>query len=335
MKIAVDIMGGDNAPQAVLDGCRLALPEMPESVRLLLYGDGTVIRDAFPENDPLRARIEIVPTTEVVSCEESPTAAVRKKKDSSLVRAIADVSAGQADCIVSAGSTGALLTGATLIIRRQSKVKRPALAALLPSATGCVMLIDSGANTDCKPQYLPQFAVMGTAYMRGVMGVSTPRVGLLSNGQEREKGNELTKAAYPLLEQTPVNFVGSCEARDVLSGQFDVVVCDGFDGNIVLKGAEGVVSLTIGMLKQSLYGSVRGKLGALIAKPAFSALKKKLDYAEYGGAPLLGVSGGVIKAHGSSSAKAFKYAILQAYRLIDANVIGIVGETIAALPEMD
>lgn len=200
---------------------------------------------------------------------------------------------------VSAGSTGALLTAATLIIRRIDGVKRPALAPLLPTVQGNgVLLIDSGANTDCKPVYLQQFALMGAAYMHSVQGIENPRIGLLNNGTEAEKGSELTKATHALLLETPVNFAGNCEARDALSGDVDVIVADGFAGNVLLKGIEGTVASMLTLLKQNLYATLRTKAGAALAKPAFRALKHKLDYAEHGGAPLLGVKGGVIKAHG-------------------------------------
>lgn len=336
MIIAIDAMGGDYAPRAVLEGCALALKELPDTVQLNLFGDAAKINELMKELNIPQTRVTVTATTEVVNCDESPTMAIRKKKDSSLVRAISAVAAGEADCVLSAGSTGALLTGATLIIKRQKNVKRPALATVMPTAKqGAVMLIDCGANTDSKPQYLQQFALMGTAYMQKLMNVAAPRVGLLNNGAESEKGNELTKTTYPLLAGMDIRFAGNCEARDVLSGDFDVVVCDGFDGNIVLKGTEGAAAFMMSMLKEKLLGSFRGKIGAAIAKPAFRSLKRTLDYTEYGGAPLLGVAGGVIKAHGSSNGKAFSCAIRQAYRLIDTEVIRLVGESIAAMPDED
>lgn len=335
MRIAIDVMGGDNAPEAVLEGCFAVLPELHADTQLVLFGDGAAIASALEQHAQWKTRVSIVPTTEVIGCDEQPTLALRKKKDSSMVRALESVASGENGCIVSAGSSGALLAGATLIVKRQKGVKRPALAVVLPTENGCTLLVDCGANTDCKPQYLQQFAVMGRAYMEGVMGVKNPRVGLLSNGAEAEKGNELTKAAHALLKETPVNFTGNCEARDVLSGEFDVVVADGFDGNAVLKSIEGTAGLMMKLLKSYLMESPLSKLGAALAKPAFRRLKRKLDYSEYGGAPLLGVSGGVIKAHGSSNAKAFRCAILQAERLIDGNVLQIVGDTIAALPVED
>ena len=331
MRIAIDAMGGDHAPQAVFEGVKLVLPELNKDVELALYGDETIIKDglaALGVNDP---RVSIVHTTEVIGCDEQPTLAIRKKKDSSMVRAVEAVALGEADCVLSAGSTGALLTGATLIIKRLKGVKRPALATMMPTPDSCVLLLDCGANTDCKSDYLVQFALMGSAYMKSVVGVKEPRVGLLNNGAEEEKGNELTKETHQLLKTAPVHFTGNCEGRDVLGGDFDVVVCDGFDGNIVLKGTEGAAGLIMDLLKQALMSSFRTKIGAAICKPAFKMLKKKLDYTEYGGAPLLGVNGGVIKAHGSSNGKSFRSAILQGVKLVSSDVTHLLGEEIAQL----
>jgi len=324
-------MGGDFAPQAVLEGVKLVLPELTKDAEIILYGDEAALQKGLAGLGVSDARIRLVATTEVIGFDEQPTLAIRKKKDSSMVRAIESVANGEADCVLSAGSTGALLTGATLIIKRLKGVKRPALATVLPTLDSCALLLDCGANTDCKSDYLIQFAIMGSAYMKSVFGVEHPRVGLLNNGTEEEKGNELTKEAHALLKTAPVRFTGNCEARDVLGGEFDVVVCDGFDGNIVLKGTEGTASLMMNLLKRSLMMNFRTKMGALLCKPAFKQLKKKLDYTEYGGAPLLGVNGGVIKAHGSSNAKAFRSAILQGVRLISSNATALLGEQIAQL----
>lgn len=332
MKLAVDVMGGDYAPDAILDGCKRFLEsDLFTDARLILFGEGSAL-NAFAESNPaFLSRIQLVLTTEVIGFDESPTAAYKKKKDSSLVRAFEAVKAGEADCVVSAGSTGALLTGATLTLRRQKGVKRPAIATLLPAMTGgCVLLLDCGANTDCKPGYLQQFAVMGKAYMERVAGIDNPRIALLSNGTEAEKGNALTKDVHERLSSMEgICFVGNAEARDLMSGNFDVLVCDGFDGNVLLKGFEGAAKVILGLLKESLYGSVRGKIGGLIAKPAFSAVKKKLDYKEYGGAPLLGVNGGVIKAHGSSDGKAIFNALRQAHTWVKSDLILAIGEAIA------
>ncbi len=335
MKIAIDVFGSDDAPRAELDGCAAALAKFSD-IELVLFGDETVIRDGLIERGADVSRVSIVHAPERISCDDAPTVAIKRKKESSLVKALQCVKEGGADCIVSAGSTGALLAGATLIVRRISGVKRPALAPVMPTETGgCIMLIDCGANADCKPSYLMQFAVMADAYMRDVMGIANPRVGLLSNGAEEEKGNELTKAAHMLLKQTPVNFVGNCEARDILSGKFDVLVCDGFTGNVVLKYTEGLASTLMSMLKAQLMSGARTKLGAALAMPAFRAFKKQMDYTEYGGAPLLGIDGGVIKAHGSSDGKAYCAAIDQARRFVSAEVVDVIARGIAKLPEVE
>ena len=334
IRIALDVMGGDNCPAAAIEGAVRATKTM-EDIELILCGKEAQIKAELDKLGADTERISILDAQEEIDCHEQPTAAIRRR-ETSMVKALNLVAKGEADAVVSSGSTGALLAGATLIVKRIKGVKRPALSPLLPTVKGgWIMLIDCGANTDCKPQYLQQFALMGAAYMEKVMGVKNPRIGLLNNGAEAEKGNELTKAVYPLLQNTPVNFAGNCEARETLSGDFDVVVADGFDGNVLLKSIEGTASVMMSLLKDALFSSVRTKIGAALAKPAFRALKRSLDYTEAGGAPLLGVRGGVIKAHGSSNAKAFCHAILQAERLIRGNVAQIIADSVAALPEED
>ena len=336
MKIAVDVFGGDNAPQATIEGSLQALQRFAD-VELLLFGDEETMRQAlsaYPQAE--QSRITLRHCTQVISCEESPTAAIRTKKDSSMVKGLEAVRDGEAVCLVSAGSTGALLAGATLIVRRLKGVKRPALGMAIPNQKGgATLLMDCGANTDCKPSYLMQFAVMASAYMEGVLGVQEPRIGLLNNGAEAEKGNALTKAAYPLLAGAPIHFAGNCEAREILSGDFDGVICDGFDGNVVLKYTEGLAEVLMQMLKRELLADTRSKLGAALAKPAFRRFKRIMDYTEYGGAPLLGVAGGVIKAHGSSNAKAICAAIGQARQFAKADVLGAMAQGIAKLPEIE
>ena len=334
MKLAIDVMGGDNAPASVLDGC-LAFLKDPEAegVTLRLFGEQKVLEDFLAAHPETAARFETVYTTETIDMGEHPTEAIRKKKDSSLVKALEAVRDHEAECFVSAGSTGAVLTGATLIVRRHKGIKRPALATMIPTVTGgCTEIIDCGANTDCKPGYLVQFALMGAAYLEAVEGVKNPRVGLLCNGTEEEKGNSLAKEAHQRLKATEgVNFIGNVEARDLTSGAVDVLVCDGFDGNVMLKTTEGVAKWIATMLKRSLMESTRGKLAGLIGKPAFNSLKKRLDYTEYGGAPLLGINGGIIKGHGSSDAKSVKVCLLQAPRLVRGGVtekIGAFAETL-------
>lgn len=322
MKFIIDAFGGDHSPNAVIDGCIAALNSF-DDFSIVLTGDEPTIVKLLDSHDGEfdRTRVEILDAPEVITCDEQPTAAIRAKKNSSIVVGLNAVKDG-ADCFISAGSSGAILAGATLIVRRIPGIKRPALAPILPTLKGPLMLIDCGANVDCKPDYLHQFAIMGSAYMKGVFGIAKPRIGLINNGVEHGKGNELTKAAYELINADDgINFCGNCEARDVLTGNFDVLVCDGFVGNAILKSIEGTAASFFSMLKEELMEKRRTKLGAVICKPAFRALKKKLDYSEYGGAPLLGINGGIIKAHGSSNAKAIAAAIKQARNFCLGNVL--------------
>lgn len=325
MKIAIDVFGGDNSPGAVLDGCGSALKKYSD-IELILVGDEGIINEAITGRSEFSGRTEILHAPDVISCDEQPTQAIKRKKESSLVRALECVANKSADAFISAGSSGAVLAGATLIVRRISGIKRPALAPVIPTEKTPVLLIDCGANADAKPEYLQQFAMMGSAYMHGVLGVENPRVGLINNGAEAEKGNMLTKEAYSLLTNAPVNFVGNCEARDILSGSYDVLVCDGFVGNVVLKYTEGLASSLMHMIKAELTSGFTSKIGAMLCKKSFKRFKKRMDYTEYGGAPLLGINGCIIKAHGSSDAKAFESAIMQARNYI----IGNVTESIAA-----
>ena len=320
MRIIVDVLGGDNSPNAVILGAVNAL-EAADDFSIILSGDEWTIKEQLQVIGYVGDRITVLHAPEEISCNESPTVAIKRKKESSLVKALRAVADGEAEAIVSAGSTGAVLAGATLIVKRIKGILRPGLAPILPSEKGPFMLIDCGANVDCKPEYLQQFAIMGSAYMSKVMGIENPRVGLINNGAESKKGNELTKATYSILEETPgINFVGNAEAREIMTGAFDVLVCDGFVGNVVLKYTEGLAMSLVNMLKVELMGDTRSKLGAAISKPAYRRFKKRMDYTEYGGAPLLGINGGIIKAHGSSDAKAIKMAILQAREYLVGNV---------------
>lgn len=328
MKIIVDAMGGDNAPHAIVDGCVQALADMP-ALELILTGRRNVIEAELAKHDYDAARINIVDATEVIDMAEPPVEAIRYKKDSSLVKGLRLLQAGEAGAFITAGSTGATIAGATLIVKRLPNVKRPALAPLLPTRKGKVLLIDCGANAECRPSFLAQFALMGSIYMQKMEGVKSPRVGLVNNGAEAEKGTELTKAAYKLIEGMPVNFKGNAEGRDLVSGDFDVLVTDGFTGNIILKFMEGMAGVLMGMLKDELSSTFRAKLGAALAMPAFRSFKKKMDYTEYGGALMLGVNGGVIKAHGSSNAKAIKSTLRQAAGFIQADVVGVIKEEIS------
>lgn len=328
MKVILDAMGGDNAPNAVVEGCILALKEMPD-LYVTLTGREDAIAYELAKHQFDSGRINIVNATEVIDMAEPPVDAIRHKRDSSLVKGLRLTGEGQGDVFITAGSTGAAIAGATLIVKRLPGVKRPALAPLLPTKTGSVLLIDAGANADCRPSYLAQFALMGSIYMRNVMGVKSPRVGLINNGAEAGKGNELTKAAYKLIERMPVLFAGNAEGRDLVSGEFDVLVCDGFTGNVVLKFMEGLAGVLLGMLKKELESSFITKLGAALSMPAYRNLKKTMDYTEYGGALMLGVNGGVVKAHGSSNSKAILSTLRQAAGFIKGNVVNVIKQEIS------
>lgn len=319
MRIALDGYGGDYSPSEVVKGAIAALEEDKE-IEILLTGKKDALT-ALAGGD-FGGRLVIKDAPDVITCEEAPTLAIRTKKESSLVVALDAVAAGEADGLVSAGSTGAVLIGATLKIGRVRGVERPALAPALPTVKGGnVILCDCGANVDCRPSYLVGFALMASAYQRGVYGVENPRVGLLNNGAESTKGNAFSVEAHNLLAAFPaVNFVGNVEARDILSGDVDVVVADGFDGNIALKSAEGTANAVFTLLKEGIYSSARAKVGALLLKPVFKSLKKKLDYNEHGGAAFLGLKKPVVKAHGSSKAKSICGAILQVRDMIAGGV---------------
>lgn len=325
--IAIDAFGGDHAPGQIVEGALLALKEYND-LKVLLAGREEELRSELAKHTYDKERLEILPAQEVITCEEAPVMAVRRKRDSSLVVACNAVAQGQAQAIVSAGSTGAFLAAGTFIVKRIGKVKRPGLAPLLPTlGNNPVLLIDCGANVDCTPGNLVQFALMGSTYMKNVLGVENPRIGLLNNGAEEEKGCALTKEVYGRLKELPeVCFAGNCEGRDILSGDFDVVVADGFTGNIALKSMEGTAELIMSILKKELYATTRTKLGALLAKPALKSVKKTMDYNEVGGALLLGVKGCMVKAHGSSKAYAFFNAIGQAYRMIEGKVVETIEE---------
>jgi glycerol-3-phosphate acyltransferase PlsX len=331
MRIAIDAHGGDHAPDEIIKGCALALEKYPD-VELIIAGDRQIVNNALHSLGADCSRTEVRHATQVIEMAESPVAAIKAKKDSSLVKALQAVAKGDAHAFVSAGNTGAVLAGATMIVRRISGVRRPALAPMIPTSKGTpVMLIDCGANVECKPDYLAQFGVIGSIYMSRVLGVEYPRVGLINNGLEAEKGNELTKAAYKLLENMPINFVGNIEAREINAGAVDIAVCDGFVGNVVLKLSEGLAGALFSMMKEEFTSGFRTKLGALLLKPAFKRIKMKMDYTEYGGALFLGVNGGVIKAHGSSNAKAIAAAINQAREMVLSDVVGLIRGGISEL----
>lgn len=319
-KIAVDAMGGDDAPKAMVDGALWAL-KSNSSIFLYLVGDEVQINDILKNNTYDKNRIEVVHTDEVITNHESPVLAIRRKKNSSMVVALNMVKEKKAEAIVSAGSTGAVLAGGTLIVGRIKGIERPALGSLLPTEKGMTLLIDCGANVDSKPHFLQQFAKMGSVYYESIMDQPNPSVGLVNNGSEDKKGNSLTKETFKLLKDDPyLNFIGNVEGRDIPEGMADVVVCDGFVGNVILKLYEGLAGSLMSMIKEAIMSTFVSKIGGLLIKGSMKGMKKKMDYTEYGGAPLLGLEGLVVKSHGSSNAKAFKNAILQCKTFADKKV---------------
>ena len=330
MKIFVDAMGGDLAPQAPVEGAIEALRRYPQ-IEVVLAGVIPEIEKYLVNCDDVRSRIELLDAPEVITNEESPVMGVRRKVNSATVKGMLALRDKQVDGFVSAGSTGAVLAGGMFRLGRIPGVERPALAPLMPNGRGHFLLIDCGANVDCKPEYLVQFGVMGDAYMRGVMGMENPRVGLVNIGAESEKGNALVKATYPLMEEAPYNFVGNVEARDITGDVADIMVTDGFCGNLILKFMEGLAGTLMGIIKNEIMGDFQSKIGGLLAKPAFKRVKKMMDYTEVGGAPLLGVQGAVVKAHGSSNPHAFSCAIGQLIKMIDGNVVQIIEKGVASL----
>ena len=330
MRIFLDAMGGDNAPQAPVAGAIEALRRFPE-IEIELAGVLSQLEPLLTDCDDVRSRITLVDAPEVITNHESPVMGVRTKKQSATVIGMLKLRNKEVDGFVSAGSTGAVLAGGMFRLGRIPGVERPALAPLMPNGKGHFLLIDSGANVDCKAEYLQVFGVMGDAYMKGVMGMKEPRVGLINIGAESEKGNALVKATYPLMEQAPYRFVGNVEARDITGDVADVLVADGFTGNVVLKFMEGMAGTLMGIIKQEMMGDTRSKIGALLAKPAFRRVKKAMDYTEVGGAPLLGVQGAVVKAHGSSNGHAMACAIGQCIKMIDGHVVDIIAKGVSAL----
>ena len=333
--IALDAMGGDNAPEAIVAGGVMALRQFSD-IRLLLAGPEARLSALLSQAEDVRDRVELLPADEVIGMDEPPMLAVRKKVNSSLVRAMTAVRDGRAGAVVSAGSTGAVLAGGMLRIGRIPGIERPALAPVMPGYRKSFLLIDCGANVDCQPKYLLQFGLMGAVYMKNVMGVEDPAVGLVNIGVEEEKGNKLAKEAYQLMKaQTSYRFAGNCEARDVSSGAFDVVVTDGFVGNVILKHTEGVVGTVMGMLKRRMMESEDTQKGAALAKPAFDAFKRDMDYNAVGGAPMLGVQGAVVKAHGSSGDVAIMNAVRQARIMLEGDVVGRISAGLAGLGEQE
>lgn len=309
--VALDAMGGDYAPVETVKGAIEAVKENPD-IKVILVGKEEEINSELARYTYEKDNIEVVNATEVIDMGEVPTKAVREKKDSSLVVAMRLVRDEKADAVVSAGSTGAILVGGQLVVGRIKGIKRPALAPFLPSEKGFSLLIDCGANVDARPEHLVQFAQMGTVYFENVMGKKNPTVGIVNIGTEEEKGNQLVKETYPMLRDCKgINFIGSVEAREIAKGGTDILVCEAFVGNVILKFFEGVALTFLGCIKKGLMASLRTKLGALMIKPALKGLLKTFDVSSQGGAPLLGLKGLVVKAHGNSKSSEIKTAIGQ------------------------
>lgn len=320
MKIGIDAFGGDNAPEAVILGVKDALKHIEST--LVLYGDESEIFKTLTKHKVNVEKIEVVHTTQIVTGEDKPVQAVKKKKDSSMMKGLIDLRKDELDAFLSAGNTGALLAGGLLKVGRIHGVDRPALVIPYPTTTGMAVLADAGANAECKSRNLKEFSIMGNIFAKAILDIENPRVGLVNVGDEKGKGTQLVKDAYDeISELEGINFIGNIEGRDIPLGGADVIVCDGFTGNVILKVSEGVAKSFSMTIKNIFLKNIATKVSALIVKNGFSEMKKRMDYSEYGGAPLLGIKKLVVKAHGSSNPKAFKNAIIYAEKALDNKVV--------------
>ncbi|HAN44024.1 MAG TPA: phosphate acyltransferase PlsX [Ruminococcaceae bacterium] len=333
MKIIVDAFGGDHAPAEILKGCEQAVSEY--GVNIILTGDENIIREVSQKENISLSNIEIVHAEQAMPVEAEPAEIMKSYKDCSMAKGLRLLSEGAGDAFVSAGSTGALLVGGTMIVKRIKGIKRPALATVIPASNGRYMLLDCGANSECRPEMLVQFAIMGSAYMQRLMNVQSPRVGLINIGAEETKGLALQVEAHAMLKAAPVNFVGNVEPRSLPLGEVDVAVADGFTGNVVLKLTEGLGKMFNNQLKGIFYKNIGTKFAAIIVSNGLKLFKKQMDYKEYGGAPLLGLAKPVIKAHGSSDARAIKNAIRQAVGVVKNDVISQIQLSISEMKAQD
>jgi glycerol-3-phosphate acyltransferase PlsX len=338
MRIAVDVMGGDHGCGVVVEGARMALRAYPKIAKLYLVGRGEEIDSVLSRRHQVDSRLEVVHASEVLTMEDKPLVGLRKKRDCSIARAVELLKQGQADALISPGNTGAVVTAATIKLRPLEGVERPAIFAVIPAPENDFVLVDAGANVECRPLHLLQFAIMGNVYSREILGYPRPRVGLLSVGTEDVKGNELTQETFKLCKQVDLNFLGNVEGHDLFSDGVDVVVCDGFVGNIVLKTCESLASSMFRWLRSELTKNPKRQLGALLAKGAFRTIKQRVDPEAHGGAPLLGLNGNVIIAHGSSRERAITNAIGQAVKTVQHRInetisreIGLASERLRGL----
>ena len=316
--VAVDAMGGDHGPGVIIEGSIQAARKW--GTKIVLVGDTDTVQAELAEHDCTGLSITVEHASEVVGMHDSASDAIRKKKDSSIRVAFELVKSGRADAVVSAGNSGATMAAGMFVLKRIPGIERPAIATVVPNRSRHTLLLDAGGNVDCRSSHLQQFATMGDVYAREMMGLKSPRVGLLSNGEEKGKGNDLTRETHLLLDDAPFNYVGYIEGRDIFNGNVDVVVCDGFVGNVVLKVTEGLADAITQMLKSEIEKSFLSKIGYLLSKPAFKAFKKRIDYAEYGGAPLLGIQGAGMICHGGSNAKAIMNAVNMASQTVQHGV---------------
>lgn len=326
MKVIVDAFGGDNAPQEIIKGAKLAADELGYDI--VLVGDEEKIKGEAIKNNVLIENMQIVHAPDVISMKDAPTDILKSKNNSSMAVGLRLLAQGEGDAFVSAGNSGALCVGATLIVKRIKGVKRCAFAPVIPKSNGFFMLIDSGANVECRPEMLKQFGIMGSIYMKNVMTVANPRVGLVNVGTESTKGDELRFEAFNLLKDSNINFIGNIEAREIPADCADVVVADGFTGNIILKFYEGMAKEMFSKFKNIFVKSFKNKLASAVLMPDIQEMKKHIDYKEYGGAPLIGISKSVFKAHGNSDAKTFKNAIRLAGEYTKRNIVKLISESI-------